>query len=112
MTFLDSAGDGLLRTDTVGRVRVPRELSSNCSWSVALRCFFPRPFRVISSGLLLICELHASDAVVPEPPRLCRYRFSAHQVRSNFRMGRSFLKKSLDSGNDALAKFGVSVLLS
>ena len=25
MTFLDSAGDGLLRTDTVGRVRVPRE---------------------------------------------------------------------------------------
>jgi hypothetical protein len=25
MTFLDSAGDGLLKTDTVGRVRVPRE---------------------------------------------------------------------------------------
>ena len=25
MTFLDSAGDGLLKSDTVGRVRVPRE---------------------------------------------------------------------------------------
>jgi hypothetical protein len=25
MTFLDSAGDGLLKTDTVWRVRVPRE---------------------------------------------------------------------------------------